>query len=52
MPGKRGITPETAWLLSQALGTSPQLWMSLQAKHDLAKHRPERATKPILPPAS
>lgn len=41
--GKRGITPETAWLLSKALDTSPEFWMSLQAQHDLAKHRPEEA---------
>ncbi|HME72364.1 MAG TPA: HigA family addiction module antitoxin [Myxococcota bacterium] len=25
--GKRGITPDTAWLLAQALGTSPELWL-------------------------
>jgi len=37
--GKRSITPETAWLLSQALGTSPQFWMNLQAVYDLV-HRP------------
>src|SRR5215471_6659613 len=24
--GKRGITPETAWLFSQALKTSPEFW--------------------------
>ena len=41
--GKRGITPETAWLLSQALGTTPQYWLNLQANHDLAKTRPEKA---------
>ena len=29
--GKRGITAETAWLFSDALGTSPQFWMNLQA---------------------
>ena len=34
--GKRGVTPETAWLLSQALGTTPQFWMNLQASYDLA----------------
>jgi len=28
--GKRGITPETAWLFSQAFGTTPQLWINLQ----------------------
>lgn len=47
--GKRGITPETAWLLSQALGTTPQLWMNLQANHDLAKHRPKRTVTRIRP---
>ena len=38
--GKRGVTPETAWLLSQALGTTPQFWLNLQANHDLAISRP------------
>jgi len=27
--GKRGVTPETAWLLAQALGTTPQFWVNL-----------------------
>jgi len=40
--GKRGVTPETAWLLSKAFGTSPELWMNLQTAHDLAKARPEQ----------
>ena len=34
--GKRGITPETAILLSIVLKTSPEFWMNLQAGHDLA----------------
>ncbi|MES1245122.1 MAG: HigA family addiction module antitoxin [Acidobacteriota bacterium] len=38
--GERGITPETAWLLSQAFGTTPELWATLQTNHDLASHRP------------
>ncbi len=38
--GKRGVTPETAWLLSQALGTSPEFWLNLQTAHDLAKTQP------------
>jgi len=38
--GKRGITPDTAWLLAHALGTTPELWLNLQAAHDLARHRP------------
>ena len=40
--GRRGVTPETAWLLSQALGTTPEFWLSLQAAHDLAHRRPAR----------
>ena len=28
--GRRAITPQTAWLLSKALGTTPQFWMNLQ----------------------
>lgn len=40
--GKRGVTPETAWFLSQALGTTPELWLNLQRNHDLAKNRPEK----------
>lgn len=43
--GKRGITPETAWLLSQALDTTPEFWMNLQTHHDLAARRPERAVR-------
>lgn len=33
--GKRGITAETAVLLSEALNTSPEFWMGLQADQDL-----------------
>ncbi len=40
--GKRGITPETAWLLSQALNTTPEFWSNLQATYDLARSRPTR----------
>jgi addiction module HigA family antidote len=45
--GKRGITPETAWLLSEALGTSPEFWMNLQAQYDLVKHRPAESFRAI-----
>jgi len=45
--GKRGITPETAWLLSQALNTTPEFWINLQAAHDLAKSRPEKPVKKL-----
>jgi addiction module HigA family antidote len=40
--GERGVTPETAWLLSQALGTTPEFWVDLQATHDPAVSRPSR----------
>ncbi|MBU1086551.1 MAG: HigA family addiction module antidote protein [Candidatus Omnitrophica bacterium] len=36
--GKRGITPETAILLSIILKTSPEFWMNLQAGHDFKNH--------------
>lgn len=38
--GKRGVTPETAWLLSQALNTTPEFWINLQTTYDLARNRP------------
>ena len=40
--GKRGVTPETAWLLSQALNTTPEFWLNLQTAFDLAVSRPAR----------
>ncbi|MBW8888298.1 MAG: HigA family addiction module antidote protein [Fibrobacteres bacterium] len=33
--GKRGMTAETAILLSEELGTSPEFWMNLQISWDL-----------------
>jgi addiction module HigA family antidote len=38
--GKRGVTPETAWILGGAFGQSPKFWLNLQATHDLTKTRP------------
>lgn len=49
--GKRGVTPETAWLLSQAFGTSPTFWMNLQMNHDLALNKPKRRVKRFRRPA-
>ncbi|MBC8328500.1 MAG: HigA family addiction module antidote protein [Planctomycetes bacterium] len=43
--GKRGVSAETAWLLSQAFGTTPEFWMRLQAAHDLASCRPARKVR-------
>ena len=45
--GKRGITPETAWLFSQAFGTTPQLWINLQTNLDLAKNKPDRKIRQL-----
>lgn len=44
--GKRGITPETAWLLAAAFGNSPQFWMNLQTMHDLSIARARIAKLP------
>ena len=46
--GKRGVTPETAWLLAGAFGTTPQFWLNLQANYDLASNRPKRAIQPLV----
>ena len=40
--GKRGVTPQTAWLFAQALGTSPEFWINGQSIYDLAKNQPEK----------
>ena len=40
--GKRGITAAAALDLADALGTSPKLWMNLQATYDLDKAAKER----------
>jgi plasmid maintenance system antidote protein VapI len=37
--GKRGVTPETAWLLARSLGTTPEYWIDLQTAHGLARSR-------------
>ncbi|WP_429886091.1 HigA family addiction module antitoxin [Geoalkalibacter halelectricus] len=45
--GKRGITSETAWLLAQALDTTPEFWLNMQIAHDLAANRPERTVEKL-----
>jgi len=40
--GKRGISPDTAWLFSEAFNTSPQFWLNLQIAYDLSAHRPKK----------
>jgi HTH-type transcriptional regulator/antitoxin HigA len=39
LSGKRGVTLETAQLLSDALGTSPELWMNLESAYRLSLSR-------------
>ena len=46
--GKRGVTPETAWLLSEALRTTPEFWLNLQSAHDLSANRPEHHVQPLV----
>ncbi len=46
--GKRGVTPETAWLLAGAFGTTPEFWMNLQTAYDLAREHPTRDIAPIV----
>ncbi len=46
--GKRGVSPNTAWLLAGAFNTSPEFWLNLQATHDLSLHKPKHHVQPIL----
>ena len=45
--GKRGVTPETAWLLSEALCTTPEFWLNLQSTYDLSANRPDHHVQPL-----
>lgn len=45
--GKRGVSPDTAWLLSGAFDTSPEFWLNLQAMHDLSSQRPGKEITPL-----
>ena len=45
--GKRGVSPDTAWLLSEAFDTSPEYWLNLQSMHDLSSNRPNRHIKSL-----
>jgi addiction module HigA family antidote len=39
--GERAVIADTALRLARFLGTSPELWVNLQAMHDLTKARQE-----------
>jgi antitoxin HigA-1 len=40
--GKRGVTADAALDLAEVLGTSPRLWMNLQATYELDRARKRR----------
>ncbi len=48
---KRGVSPEAALALADALGTSPDLWLNLQRDYDLwhasKKHRKIKPLKKV-----
>lgn len=46
--GKRGITPDTAWLLAKSLGTTPEFWMNLQMAFDLSSLTPPKGIKRLV----
>lgn len=54
--GRRAITPEMAWLLGKALGTTPEFWLNLEATYRLKlideSSMPEVAllARPHVPP--
>ena len=45
--GRRGISPDTAWLFAAALGTTAEFWMNLQSTYELTTHRLTRRIRPI-----
>lgn len=45
--GKRGVTPDTAWLLSAFFKVSPEFWMNLQTSYDLSSHKPEKKLEQV-----
>jgi addiction module HigA family antidote len=50
--GRRGISADTAWRLSDLLDTSPQFWLNLQAAVDLYNARPAAGKPPEHSPSS
>lgn len=37
--GKKAVTPQTAWELGAAFGTSPEFWMNLEMSYRMAQVR-------------
>lgn len=46
--GKRGVTPDTAWLLAKALNTTPEFWMNLQVAFELSSIEPPKGVKSLV----
>ena len=40
--GRRAITTEMAWLLSRALGTTPEFWLNLEQTYQLKAFDPSK----------
>lgn len=48
--GRAGVSAEMALRLSQALGTSAEMWINMQAAYDLweVRRRPKPKVKPLV----
>ena len=48
--GRAGVSAEMALRLSQALGTSAEMWINMQAAYDLweVRQRPKLKVKPLV----
>lgn len=47
LKGKRNFTPDTAIRIGAAIGTSAEMWINLQARHDLIDARRKQASRSI-----
>lgn len=45
---RRGITPDSALILAEALSTTPEFWLDLQMKYDLWQAAQKRKNKPKI----
>jgi addiction module HigA family antidote len=46
--GKRGVSPEMAWKLSDTFRTGPEVWINLQANFDLWHARQRHQPVPAI----
>lgn len=46
--GKRGVTPDTAWLLAGAFRTSAEFWMNLQVAYELSSAKRPKNVRPLV----